>query len=652
MGEEDGANSRSDGDLDDLRHVIGMLLPGRDRPFRHRRVVLLGDEDDQKPGTPAMDRATLALADTSVDPSVDFEVVIELLRASDALPEAEDTARFEARIIAHIERRWRYFAPDLYAHVAQSYRGYTLLDRLPRLRRDPGFILRLASELQSRSDSGSISWPVELLAHFAPETQWEARTLITAVDGRNRQDLLTSLFCAIGRGMGWTPWVTLFAIIACRPEYAQPRAAFEVEQKSYDSRELLAARQELADAIEPQTELRAVAAMVLELAGSRAAYGDTSLLQRPAEVRAAYAQSLKERVEGDAMLRRAVIEALLWWPSGPAADLAQFTAVVLAEGEDREWLADLDHHPVPLVHYAARAVRTAKFGDRRDVAALPGAGTLLDGLALREADADAAESPRTWLGDRAIERLIERMIASVEANVASEYDSHGDEGEDRLLSSLFQQLALRFGDLDEALASLARASTAPYEASVSMQYRNVDRAEEGAMGIKGAKSFSADLCLIVDPVVDGTSLGRRVTLVQAKRLYRNKKAVLQPAWHSSFRLDRNQRLALQAQTNSSVYFFHGPPLGGRGVPVIPTQLVADLSEYQGSGSSLHRDVVAIASRSLADWLTYDALALRVGDPFAALVEKADGGPGSLPRRLLDLPRVEMRISRGRRSSER
>ncbi|MDK2769696.1 MAG: hypothetical protein KYX69_18480 [Sphingomonas sp.] len=199
---------------------------------------------------------------------------------------------------------------------------------------------------------------------------------------------------------------------------------------------------------------------------------------------------------------------------------------------------------------------------------------------------------------------------------------------------------------------MARAAAAPRRASVSMQYRNIDRGEEGDTGVKGAKSFSADLCLIVDPMLDGISLGRRVTLVQAKRLHRNKKAKEQPAWQASFAIDRKQRLALQAQTEWSVYFFHAPPLGGRGVPVIPTQLVADLSEHKGTGTRLRMEVVAAASRSLADWLTYDALSLRVGDPYAALVEKAEGEPGCLPRRPLDLPTVEVRVGLTPRSGDR
>jgi len=127
---------------------------------------------------------------------------------------------------------------------------------------------------------------------------------------------------------------------------------------------------------------------------------------------------------------------------------------------------------------------------------------------------------------------------------------------------------------------------------------------------------------------------------------------VQPTWRKSFRLKVGQMNDLIRQTRSAVYFFQGPLLGGRGVPVIPAQLVSDLASHQGgSGAELARETVAIASRSLADWFTYDALALRTGDPMQELIRKAEGAAGSLPRRLLALPRVEIEIGVSQRSEE-
>ncbi|MCM2435826.1 hypothetical protein [Agrobacterium rosae] len=252
-----------------------------------------------------------------------------------------------------------------------------------------------------------------------------------------------------------------------------------------------------------------------------------------------------------------------------------------------------------------------------------------------------------------MERLIERTVGSVEARFAKEYLDHSEEGEEKLLAMMFEALSAGFTALDQSLEAIARAASSPRRSTVTMRYRTVDKAEEGAPGIKRAGSFSADLCLIVDPVIDGRSLGRRVTLVQAKRLYRKKSAKSTLKWNHSFQLKAKQMRDLMKQTQSSVFFFQAPALGGRGIPVIPTRLVYDLSFHQGgTGTVLAHETLATASRSLADWLTYDLLALRVGDPLEALLTKADGGPGSLPRSLLTIPRVEIEVGLVPRSEGR
>ncbi len=647
---EDGAPT----ELDMLCGVIAHLFPERSRP-RPRRRINIGE--DRGPGAVELETATSALADAAADPFVDTDVALKLLDAIETLGRAGvgiDALR--ARVIAHVERRWSFFAEPLAASALETYQESSIFRAFPGLRRDPALFARLAASIASRQ---SYTFRLkELLDELAPKTLAEARLLVVALIERGNRDdreylaLTTSLFCALGRGMGWTPWVSLQAILHARPDYADLHAAFERKgDSSKESQVTIDRRLEMAREIEAQTKVRDVAGLVLELIG--AGWRDDGLLGRPAETRAAFVDSLRAAIGDDPRLREAVIEALLWSADGRAADLAQFAAVALAQPEDRSALLELERHPVRLVQYAARAVRAAKFGERLEVGALPAGGSLIQTLVTLDGGATPTDEPaRTWLGDRAVERLIEQTIARVEARVAQEYTNHGDEGEDRLLSSLFRELALRFSDLDQALEALARASAAPHRAAVTIEYRNVDRAEEGAKGIKKVKSFSADLCLIVDPRIDGASLGRRVTLVQAKRLYRNKKARKQPTWSDSFKIDRDQRLHLQEQTHSSVYFFHGPPLGGRGVPVIPTQLVADLSEHKGSGTTLSRDVVAVASRSLADWLTYDALALRVGDPYAELVKRAGGVSGSLPRPLLGVPTVEVQVALGPRSEAR
>ncbi|NTA40356.1 hypothetical protein [Agrobacterium salinitolerans] len=319
-------------------------------------------------------------------------------------------------------------------------------------------------------------------------------------------------------------------------------------------------------------------------------------------------------------------------------------------------MTSLSAHPERLVVYGADAVERAVFGNghANNLLSPRAGGSVLESLShIGLSNQPDTEPAQTWLGDRIVERLIENTVRSVEDRFAKEYIDHSEEGEEKLLAMMFEALSSSFAALDQSLEAIARAGSTPRRATVSMRYRTVDKAEEGAAGIKRSKSFSTDLCLIVDPTLDGLSLGRRVTLVQAKRLYRKKPLRVKPRWHHSFQLKAAQIKNLLKQTESSVFFFQGPVLGGRGVPVIPTRLVQDLASHQGgTGTRLAHETVAIASRSLADWFTYDLLALRVGDPLQALVSKAEGTPGSIPRRLLSMPRVEIEVGMVTRSEGR
>lgn len=653
-GDSDGDDAPLSSDFDVLLSVIAALCPDRLRVSLppagyHGQMIFLGNADDLE--IAHIGRAVRALADVRADAFVDAEAVVKLLSAIERHGhyherEAQD---YREAVIAYANssmdamRRW------LSASMVDNDHRSLILNAFPSIRRAPDLIECLIDRI---TDIGRYMHGIEeLLLDVGPTSIAQARRLILALNQRAQDDrsasrLTDTLFAAIGRDLGWNAWASLQAILRVCPAYAAPDARFTVVEDRTVSRATYAARAELAANIEPQAGMRAVASIYLDGFGSSRHDG---LLSRPAEVRAAYVEALDNEIGENPELRHAVIEALLWNAGARVADLAQFAAMALARPEDRDFMIELEEHPDRVVCYAARAVRAARYGETLSVRALPAAGGLAQSIAALEGGVTPSDEPaRTWLGDRAVERLIEQTIAAEEARFAREYKDHGDEGEDRLLSSLFGALAMRFGDLDQLLESLARTTSARRRASVSLRYRNVDRAEEGGEGIRDTDSFSADLCLIVDPSLDGVSLGRRVTLIQAKRLYRyhgqTKKKKAEVSWHGSFALDADQMSDLLKQTHSSVYVFHGPPLGGRGVPVIPTQLVSALANHQGSGGQLSTDMVATASRSLADWLTYDALALRTGDLYQDLVEKAEGRAGSLPRRLLALPTVEAEIA--------
>jgi hypothetical protein len=462
--------------------------------------------------------------------------------------------------------------------------------------------------------------------------------------------LFLLLWSVIVRSMGWTPWTKLFGLLIIFPELADAGAQVQVPgERGWEAKEVTRAREFLGPYLMRERSLRSLSGRILELIEEVGGYGE-GILSRPADTRGAYVAALEEACAGDPELRRAVIEALLWLPPARAADLAQFAAVRLVRPADAEFLDELRAHPDPLVGYGASAVRTAALGSAGDApVALPvGPGGFAASLtALRAIPKEEDEAPRTWLGDRMAERLIERTIANVEAQFAEEYRHHGDDGEERLLAILFDRLATQFAALDQALLAAARSADMPRRSSVELHYRSVDKPEEGKKGVRQAKRFSTDLCLIVSPSLDGRPLPRRATIIQAKRLYRDKRRrkSARPVWQGSFHLKPSQIDALIAQTQSSFFLFQGPPLGGRGVPIIPARLVSELAAHQGgAGAELGREMVAIASQPLAEWLAYEALALRTGDPFDELVTKAEGLDGGLARRLLALPRVDISVA--------
>jgi hypothetical protein len=606
-GDQDGEGEPHHSDFDIHLSVVAALCPKRIRvslppPGYQGRLVRLGEAKDLD--ITAISRAVAGLSHRDAQAHVDAEAALKLLGVLERLSYShEDEAEtLRQAITAFVDARWEAMRPSLAGRVIANEDRWTILKCFPALKREPELIERLAERI---SDTGChLHFIEDLLREVGPTSIPEARGLIVVLKQRSREDrsalrLMDSLFAAIGRDLGWNAWASLQAILHVCPAYATPNARFVLDKDMTVSRETNDARAELAAAIAPQVRVRAVAAVFLDAFGTDKWRDDLS--SRPAEVRAAYVDTLDEEIGDDGDLRQAVIEALLWNGGGRSAELAQFAAVALARPEDRAMLGELEQHPERVVRYSARAVRAARYGEPLSVRAFPTPGGLVQSLAALEGGTAPSDEPaRTWLGDRAVEKAIEQVIAAEEARFAREYCDHGDEGEDRLLSNLFGALAIRFETLDQLLDSLARATSAKRRASVAMRYRNVDRAEEGGPGIKDAKSFSADLCLIVDPSLDGKSLGRRVTLVQAKRLYRHHRSKKEESWHTSFALDPEQMRDLLAQTHSSVYVFHGPPMGGRGIPVIPTQLVSDLANHQGSGTQIATAMVANASRTLAD----------------------------------------------------
>ncbi|MCA1288173.1 hypothetical protein [Salipiger bermudensis] len=479
----------------------------------------------------------------------------------------------------------------------------------------------------------------------------QARRVFPAVERLTGDFAPTVLVAATARGLGWTPWVKLFAILYDEVELAGEIRSAAPERRKSEAEDTFAMRRAAWDVILPDGPVREVARLILDLDGALSASGP--------DVRAVYVQRLRKAVDGDANLRRAAVEALLSRCPPRQHDLALFAATRLVEGNDEAFVMALIEHPDREVGYRADMVRHAVFDKSASEEAwpAPSVSTIARGLFNIGLNPIPSEYPQTWIGDRLVELLIEQTVAGEERKFAEQYSDHSEEGEEGLLRSFFSDLASRLRDLGDGLRATARATGAARNTSIDLKYRPVDKSEEGKPGVnpKGdaePPDFSADLCLIVDPYLDGRSLGKRATLIQAKRLRRKDPTQPENGLASSFKLDAAQMTDLIRQTGSSFYLFQCSGLLDRGVPMVPTQLVEDLARHHAaSAAQIPAQLVGPASRPFAEWLTYMVLGLRTGDPLAELVAKAEGGAGRSPRPLAKFGAVEIVLHVGEMKSK-
>jgi hypothetical protein len=599
-------------------------------------------DEDARARARAVDAATLGLDDPGAAELVDAAAVALLCNKAGGIGSWTHTPFFAA-LRRHVLSRWAELAPSLGKTLcARPYTRHEMA-LLPELASERALIAQLALSLAS----GQQSPYLELLRALEPRTRGDARRLLQAalVPGEgphSRLATLTVLFSRLGLSQGWSRWIKLFGALLVEKRLAQPDwtpTNCPQELKSTDDK---TAWENIVSAVAPDIQLRRICERLLPLVDAGG-----ELFERPPEVRVAFVSRLREETEGEQELRQAILEMLLWIPHHAAADLAQFAAVRLTMAEDETFLRDLRTHPVLAVGYAADAVRRAALGPDEEIEDFPRRQppNLADALArMAQPVEDHWVPPRTWIGDRQTERLIETEVARVETRFADRYPKHGGEGEDRIGSKLLHELSIRLEDLEGLLAAAARGSSARQRTSIKVRYRDIDRPEEGDTGVRGVDSFATDVCFVVDPIWEGQSLGRRAVIVQAKRLYQDKRNKKRFKWNSSYLLKPLQLDHLIAQTPSAFMMFHGPANLGRGVPVMPAQLVRDLAVAQAStGGQIDHDTVGAASQSFADWFTYELLALRIGDPYDELVAKAEGRPGAEAADLLDLPGREVDV---------
>jgi hypothetical protein len=548
-----------------------------------------------------------------------------------------------------VDQRWDLARELAAVSLAYGQRRRQVMLALPRLVASPEMLDAICDALENDDltylgqdlDYGSLSVP----------TRDQIRRLLSLAHKETGGDLAAVAMRSMSHLQGWSSWLKLFGILFIHPELAEPRRAikphYDIDGHHWHRQQAVSqqAMSELWDALTSDRRVQDVARMVQDL--------DGVLRNAPPDLRTVYSNDMLSLIENDSDLRKAAIEALLWFGRGRTGDFALYTVMEIVHSDDVALVQELTNHPDRETQYRAKQVALAndqEFGEGRAWPRPKRIGVADRLYSLTLAQVDGAQNGRTWLGDSLLESMIERTVLDLETQVANEYPLHHGVGEEKLMERFFTMLSDRFEALDLAFLDTARALGSGRRTSVRMQYRSIDKSEEGKAGIARpgqegpSKTFAADLCLIIDPYVNGRPLGRRATLVQAKRLYPRDRADASKGWNHSYQLDSQQTTDLVRQTSSSIFLFQGPGLAGRGLPVLPAQLVSDLAYNQSAtGNVLGADAVGTASRSFADWFTYDVLALRVGDPYGPLVAKAEKSSGSMPYDLFRYGAVEVQV---------
>ena len=554
---------------------------------------------------------------------------------------AGDRVRQIARRI--VDRRWDRIGMDVLRHVvASGYHRPGLFDALPRLGRSPELhdvILEFGASSLTDLDRGLD------VGAIAPPTTQQLRRALPELNDPQTLGLQAHLLNAAARVEGWTPWLRLFGVLLHARELAAPVVPDNPPAaRGYETEETKTSRREVWSVLWRDAAIRRLAALITDLGGP--------LADSPADVRGVFVGRLRGEVGEDAELRRAVIEALLWEGARQGRDAAIFAAIHLIQPSDLPLLDVLAEHPQRHVPYGALLVREAVTGRPAVADATPPAVATVVAQA-RSGGAGAVTTSRTWIGNPVLEDIIRATVAALENQFAADYERHHRSGEERLAERFFAVLGDRFQGLEDGLLRTAQAIASNRSASVRVRYRPVDKPEEGGPGILRPgrdgepPKFAADFCLVVDAYLDGRQFGRRASLVQAKRLYLKDNEQPALGWKHSFDLKPAQTRALLDQTSSSFYVFQGPPIAGRGLPVIPAQLVEDLALHQqASGAVIAAETVAQASESFAEWFTDQLIGLRTGDPLAELVAKAEGGAGSTPYPLVKFGVMEVEVRVG------
>lgn len=367
----------------------------------------------------------------------------------------------------------------------------------------------------------------------------------------------------------------------------------------------------------------------------RRRHPDFDLVASTPEVRAAWVADLVRLAEEGEDMRSAVLEGILWHGSERVDEIVMTAAAAICETSRDQGLSALDSlsvHPSSLVRLRAAALRHLGVEEPIEPDRPLPTGVLYFDRRLAELAERHRASPLTWIGDRRVEMAIESAVERAAATFTGSYEGHWREDEEPLTVKLLADLRAALGVVEANIATVAGRRPGGRRISFNLRDRTVSKHEEGQPGTDLTASFSTDVCLIMTARRDGKVLANRATLIQAKKL----KKGADSRWKNSFDILRQQLKDISTNTDAAFYMLMGPESAGRAIEMIPAKLVTEHLPSRGKTVGLRRELVALASRSLAKWLTYDVIGLWTGDPKVEMVRKAAGAEGRRPYLLVEL----------------
>ncbi|MCU1737990.1 MULTISPECIES: hypothetical protein [unclassified Pseudomonas] len=371
------------------------------------------------------------------------------------------------------------------------------------------------------------------------------------------------------------------------------------------------------------------------------------LSELSAESRASWRRELKVAVESDSDLLEATAETLLGLGS-PADDRGVLFAVLeLYDDSIESGFSSFLSHPNELVRRRARAA-IDMFRFEPDISALPplvaaSAGYRNSGV-LR-----SMRKPRTWIGDARIETLIEDVLEDAAKSAGDQIVKNLHSGEETHVMVLLGELKIAFRYITTLLEDLAAEGDSKKRLSfeLDIDYRVVGKKEEGGKGVGTTKSFSTDVCLLIELRDGGKQFSRRVSLLQAKRMFSPDKK------RPYFPIKQKQLENLSAQTMASFLMLLGPECDGVNIPIIPARLMVDLIARGERSTQLAPTRASELGKGIGTWFVEDVIGLWTGDWEKNIVARAEGGkyrePLIVARLIVDqIPKGPDGWSKGRR----